>query len=350
MSGLTRTNPPENTIFAAASAYDLNSNKTMFRLLAIVLITFFAQRTIAQQYPNLISPTKVTTIGYWNNGQSAKYHVSETSATYKGDSDKPFKEAKSGYDIRLKVTDSTATSYDFALTYTDYELDEETMGFLKELAELNKGLTIRYRTDELGSFDTILNLEELQKDLIEKLNLSKKLIAESQNEDEREMAEIYGMVIDNMITQFGDRLNVEALFLTDIVMLHGFYGFELQQGKPQDIELQYVTLGDFVLTGTGRLTLSTINKAKDECFFSTTEKPNRDEMLGYVESLALLFMMDSKKKFSMEELSMSMNTKKKMKMELSTGWMNSVETVSTVKMTNKKGEQRKVNTKKYERK
>lgn len=322
----------------------------MLRFLPTAVIALFiAQLSAAQNYPNLVSPTKVTTIGYWNNGQSATYHVSEQSASYKGKSEKPFKESTAGYDIRLKVTDSTATSYDFELTYTDYQLDKNAMGFVKELAELNKGLTIRYRTDELGAFDTILNLDALQQDLVDKLKLSKELIAQSENEDDREMAEIYGMIVDNMIAKFGDKLNVEALFLTDILMLHGFYGFELQQGKPQDIELQYVTLGDFVLTGTGKLTLSTINKTKDECFFSTTEKPNREEMVDYIEGLALLFMLDSKKKFSMEELSMSMNTKKKMKMELSTGWMNAVEVTSTVKMTNKKGEQRKVNVVKYER-
>ena len=143
--------------------------------------------------------------------------------------------------------------------------------------------------------------------------------------------------------------SIEALFLTDILMIHGFYGIEMQQGKPIDIELGYPTIGDIVLTGTGKVTLNTINKSKDECIFSTTEKPNRDELAQYVGSLALLFMMDSGKKISLEELSITMNTRKKMKMELSSGWMNSVEQTTTTKLTNKKGDQKKISTQTYTR-
>jgi len=143
--------------------------------------------------------------------------------------------------------------------------------------------------------------------------------------------------------------NIEALFLSDIITIHGFYGIEMQQGKPIDVELEYPTIGDIVLTGTGTLTLNTINKSKDECIFSTTEKPNRDELNQYLSSLALLFMMDSGKKISMEELSITMNTRKKMKMELSSGWMNSVEQTTITKLTNKKGDQKKVSTQLYTR-
>jgi hypothetical protein len=322
----------------------------MFRISAtLIALIFVSGRIIAQDYPNLVSPTKVTTIGYWNNGQSARYHVSESTASFKGKSEKPFREQTSGYDISLKVTDSTATSYDFELTYTSYEPGEGVPGFVKEIAELQKGLKISYRTNELGVFDTILNLEDLQKELFEKVELSKAMIAESKKEEEREMAPIYTMVVDNMLKNFGDLANVEDIFLTDIIMLHGFYGCEMQQGKPMDIELDYVTLGDFVLTGTGKLTLNTINKTKDECIFSTTEKPDRSEVQEYIGSLAMVFMLDSKKKLSLEDVNLSMNTKKKMKMELSTGWMNAVTMTSTVKLTNKKGEQKKVTVTEYKR-
>lgn len=193
----------------------------------------------------------------------------------------------------------------------------------------------------MGQFDTILNLEELQQDVIEKLNASKEILAEET--DEKELIELYQLIMDNMVEKFKNLENIEALFLEDIYLIHGFYGFEMQVGKPIDIELDYATIGNFILTGTGTLTLNTISKPKDECIFSTSEKPNRDELAGYMESLALLFMLDSKKKFSLEELNITMNTKKKLKMELSTGWMNSVINTSTIKLTNKKGEQKKVN-------
>jgi hypothetical protein len=324
-------------------------NSVMLRIpfsTAIALL-FFVFNGIAQDYPNLVTPSKVTTIGYWNNGKSARYHVIEKAASYKGKSEKPFNEASSEYDIRLKVTDSTATSYDFEMIYTNYKPDPEAAAFIKKVGELAYNVPIRYRTDELGVFDTILNLEELQKDLVEKLELCRGYIAEEQ---EKETAEIFNMVFANMMEKFKDLENVEALYIRDILTLHGFYGFELQLGKPLDIELFYPTIGDVLLTGTGTITLNTINKTKDECIFSTTEKPNRDELKEYMGSLALMFMLESRKKISLEELNMTMSTKKKMKMELSTGWMNSVVLTSTVKLTNKKGDQKKVSTISFERK
>lgn len=295
----------------------------------------------AQEYPNLVSPAKITTIGYWNNGQAATYHVTESGASFKGKSDKPYKESSSEYDIRLKVVDSTEKTYRFEMVYTNSVPDPNTKGFIKKIGELAYDVPIIYQTTELGEFDTILNLEDLQKDLMQKLELCKGFVAE---EEEKEVADIYSMVLDNMAKNFQDLENVEAVYVRDIIALHGFYGFGLQLGKPLEIGLEYPTIGEILLTGTGTLTLNAINKTKDECIFSSVEKPDREELKAYMGSLALLFMMDSKKKMSMEELNMTMNTKKKLKMELSTGWMNSVVTTSTVKVSNKKGDQKKVTT------
>src|SRR5687768_2802856 len=94
----------------------------------LVVVSVFAQ-----DYPNLVSPTKVTTIGYWNNKQSAKYHVTEKSASYKGKSEKPHRESVSEYDIKLKVTDSTEHAYEFELVYTNYKPDEQVEAFVKQI-------------------------------------------------------------------------------------------------------------------------------------------------------------------------------------------------------------------------
>ena len=172
------------------------SNTTMNRLFTLLLSFLLCSATgvYAQEYPNLISPTKVTTIGYWNNGQSTDYHVKETHASYKGKSEKPFKSTSSEYDIELRVVDSTAESYVFEMKYTNYVPDADAKEFIHKMAELQNDLPIRYRTNELGQFDTILNLVELQQQLIEKLELCVGYI----DEEEDELKEIYKMVISNM--------------------------------------------------------------------------------------------------------------------------------------------------------
>jgi len=168
----------------------------MYRFFPTILIflLYSASRINAQEFPNLISPTKVTTIGYWNNGQSTDYHVKETQASYKGKSDKPFKSSSSEYDIELRVIDSTAESYVFEMEYTNYVPDPDAKQFIHKMAELQNDLPIRYRTNELGQFDTILNLEELQQQLIEKLDLCIGYI----DQEEDELKEIYKMVITSM--------------------------------------------------------------------------------------------------------------------------------------------------------
>lgn len=273
------------------------------------------------------------------------YDVTESAASYKGKSEKPFREATSGYRIDLVVTDSTATSYDFELRYTAPVPDPNADEFTRRISELSCDIPVRYRTDELGAFDTILNIPELQTELAQKLEESKQILLETKGE---EQLEVYSMIIDQMVKQFEDPAKVEALFMTDILMLHGYYGFQLQSGQPQDIELYYpAIIGDYVMLGTGKLTLGAISKAKDECSITATEKPNRDELKAFMESMALVFMMDSGKKLSFEDLNMTMNTKRKMIMELSSGKMKSIVNTTTVKLTNKKGEQRKVATRTY---
>lgn len=315
-------------------------------LISIFLFSLFPlSNAQTDQFPNLISPTKVTTIGYWFNGQKMTYEVKETAASYKGKSEKPFRESSTGYSIELEVTDSTATSYDFELRYTNPVSDPDADEFTRKINELSTDIPVRYRTNELGQFDTILNIDELRTELLAKLEESKKIVADVKTE---ELSAVYALVIGQMAAQFNDPQKVEALFQTDILMLHGYYGFELQSGQPLDIELYYpAIIGDYVMAGTGKLTLGPISKPKDECSITATEKPNRDEVKACMESMAMVFMMDSGKKLSLEELNLSMNTKRKMIMELSTGKMKSIVNTTTVKLTNKKGEQRKVATRTY---
>jgi len=323
----------------------------MLRFASAISCLFFffsAPFSFSQEYPNLLSSSKITTIGYWNNGQAANYHVKESSASYKGKSDKPHNESTDEYDLKLKVTDSTEHTYTFELTYSNFTTDPKALAMMKELAKLEENLVIVYQTNEYGQFDTILNLPELKTDLLAKLELAKGIV--QKNTEEEEVKVLFDMVIDNMIKGFEELHSVEALFLTDILMLHGFYGFELSVGKPVEVEMEYPTIGDIVLSGKGNITLNAINKAGDECSFSTNERPDKEELKEYMYSLALLFMLDNKKKMNMEELNITLSTKKKLKMELSTGWMTKVVNTSTMKLTNKKGEQRKVSVKEYTKK
>jgi hypothetical protein len=313
-------------------------------LIAFILLSF-AATLAAQEYPNLVSRDRVTTIGYWSLHQRAAYGVTQTSSSYQGKSEKPKRTVTSGYDLRIEVADSTEHSYDFEMVYGNFRFPGE-IPIAKNLESLQDGLTIRYRTDELGAFDTILNLPELRQELFAKLREAESLLGGADDE----MRGVYSMVVEKMIKSLDSLGSVEALFLEDILMLHGLYGIEMKLAETTPFDIEYFTLGDIGMNGTGTLTLSSITPSKDECRFSSTEKPDRNELKNYFEVLALFFMMGEGKKISTEELNISMSSKKKMKMELSTGWMNEVTVTSTFKLTNKKGERRTVKVVDYKRK
>lgn len=296
-----------------------------FLLFAFLNLSFCA---FAQEYPNLLSPNKVTTIGYWNNHASVKYEVKGSSSSFKGKSKKPRKSETVGYSFDLKVTDSTAESYTFELKYSNFDFGKDSDPMTQDISELRNGMKILYRTNELGQFDTILNLPELREKLISRLTEAKKRNVEKiKNPEDKKL---YEEVVDMMISNFNDIDNIEAVFLTDIIHLHGYYGIEMQLSKTLDIELDYPCIGDFVLTGTGTLTLNSILKGADECNFICNEKPDTEELKRYIKMIAQVFFMEEKRKPVQSHLTVSMNTKNKMKMELSSGWMKKITTTSTV--------------------
>jgi coenzyme F420-reducing hydrogenase delta subunit len=301
----------------------------------------------SQEYPNLLSSTKITTIGYWNLGQKARYKVKHNTSNFKGDSKKPSSENVCEYQFTIEVVDSTETSYQFELKYDKFSINGEQPDFLKEIIQMQNSMVIRYQTNELGQFDTILNLVELRQTFSDQLDLIRDKF--SSLVTEKEEKEIFIQTFDNFTQRFKELDDVEDMFIEDILYLHGFYGIEMTLSKPLDIELLYSTIGDNVLTGMAKITLNSINKKSDECSFAINGKPNKEELKEYITSIALLFMLENKKKIDFETVSISQNTKTKMVMELSSGWMNNVIEKQTVTIKDKKRDYKKVIAISYDR-
>jgi len=122
------------------------------RFLPIIVFLFPALLSFSQDYPNLLFSSRITTVGYWHVGQMARYHVKESSASYKGKSDKPHNEQSNEYDIQLRVTNSTEHTYLFEMTYSNYKTDPNAKEIAKKLAELEdhmKIISVRMNTGVL---------------------------------------------------------------------------------------------------------------------------------------------------------------------------------------------------------
>lgn len=122
----------------------------MKKLFSVITCLIVAFNTFAQEQPNLLSSSKIMTIGYWNIGDKATYHVTKSETTTKIPSTQPAKQKSEEYDLEITVVDSTEHSYVLEMKYlrgsnTDAEIQDI-------MNTLQTSTVIRYQTDEMGSY------------------------------------------------------------------------------------------------------------------------------------------------------------------------------------------------------
>lgn len=315
--------------------------KQLFSLITCLVIGF---NLLAQEQLNLVSSTKITTIGYWNIGDKVSYQVSQTDVTNKSGTTQPAKQKSNTYDLEIKVIDSTDHSYVLEMKY----LKAAVEGYDPQLQELlnsfQTSAPIRYQTDELGIFQKILNTTELQKDFKRKCEEFKKQLIINRG---TEAAKPVIKILDDLLTEFSKPENIEVLYLSDIMAIHGNYGMELVLNKPAEIDVEIPCLMDIVVKGSGKITLQTINKTKDLAVISIKYKPNQDELKRYMKTFFELFVPAESKEFKIDDMKIDFEDTEKLQMQLSSGWMPSIQTSRTINVTFGEEKIKKVSTTSY---
>lgn len=310
----------------------------------LIAVLTFSFNLFSQEQPNLVSSSKVTTIGYWNIGDKVSYQVSQTDVTNKSGSTQPTKQKSNTYDLEIKVIDSTDHSYVLEMKY----LKSAVEGYDPQLQELMNSFQtsapIRYQTDELGIYQKILNTVELQKDFKKKSEEFKKLLITNRG---AEAAKPVIKMLDDVLIEFAKPENIEVLYLGDIMAIHGNYGMELVLNKPAEIDVEIPCLMDIVVKGSGKITLQTINKTKDLASISIRYKPNQDELKRYMKTFFELFVPAESKEFKIDDMKIDFEDTEKLQMQLSSGWMPSIQTSRTISVTFGEEKIKKVNTTSY---
>lgn len=313
-------------------------------VLSAITCLIITCKLFSQEQPNLVSSTKVTTIGYWNIGDKVSYQVSQTDVTNKSGSTQPTKQKSNIYDLEIKVIDSTEHSYVLEMKY----LKSAVEGYDPQLQELmnsfQTGAPIRYQTDELGIFQKILNTVELQKDFKKKCEEFKKLLVANKDE---EAAKPVIKIVDDLLTEFSKPENIEVLYLGDIMAIHGNYGMELNLNKPADVDVEIPCLMDIVVKGSGKITLQAINKTKDLATISIRYKPNQEELKRYMKTFFELFVPAGSKEVKVDDMKIDFEDTEKLQMHLSSGWMPSIQTSRTISATFGEEKIKKVSTTDY---
>ncbi len=316
-------------------------SRQLSQAICLLFVVYCNALSFSQTYPNLLSPKEISTIGYWNLGEKVNYTVTKKSERIMGKR-KP-KQSEESYSFSLEIIDSTEKAYTFLMKYGSVSSQKGDPIF-DQLAALKANMELKYTTNELGEFDSLVNSADLRIQLLNKLKTIQ-LEASSQTDSMKQV--IYTTATKQLIDAFKEIENTEALFLADILFLHGYFGISMQLTKSYDVELLYPCLGDFVLTGTGSVTLNTISVNADECMFTVNEKPNPQELVSYVKWISGYFFMEEKKKPLVHNLKINLKTQNKMRMELSSGWMKKVTSVSTTTIKDLEKEYKQITTTEY---
>jgi hypothetical protein len=316
--------------------------KLVISLITCLIIT---SNLFAQEQLNLVSSTKITTIGYWNKHDKVSYHVTSSDATTKFGAAQPTKQTSNTYDLEITVVDSTEHSYILEMKYLKASVEGVDPQLKEIMNSFQTTSVIRYQTDEFGVFQKILNTAVLQRNFKIKCDEFKKQLTIKLTPEEAKKSTAF---LDALLTEFSKPENIEGLYLGDIMAIHGNYGLELVLNKPTDVDVQIPCLMDIVVNGTGKIVLQSINKAKNLAIISIKYKPNQEELKKYMKTFFELFVPKDSKEVKLDDMKIDFENTEKLQMILSSGWMESIQTSRIVSISFEDEKTKKVTTTTYQ--
>jgi len=167
----------------------------------------------------------VQVITYFDKGDKEYFNVDFTRIKLKhGDT---ISKNSISYNVEINVIDATENSYTIEWIYKEFNgVPSDFQSLLSSIMTKNK---VIYKTDELGSFEEVLNW----KDIIEN---NKKVYATFSTlfRDNQEMKEILVQVQNALNT----KETIENLYCKDIKQFHYFHGLKLTMGETLEEEIQ----------------------------------------------------------------------------------------------------------------
>ncbi|MEM7161647.1 MAG: hypothetical protein AAF487_04325 [Bacteroidota bacterium] len=300
----------------------------MLKQLLLGLILTFSSCVFAQNRKpfNLINESEVTSIAYWNQGESVTYQVNETERILrqKKDKKKEVSEEQNSFHLTLSVLDSTQSSYQMEGFYTDFEFEEEMDEMAEEIIRLTENIPIVYHTDEFGKFDSLYNVKSLQR-------TTGKMVDEIM-----EMAEIDSPFAKLMMKPFTDQLlkeeNQAALFCSEILSIHLIQGGQWKRSKEYIMDCEFVTMNSYKVEGQAFVELKKIDTKNKLATFKVELLANEEQISRYIQDIFVSMCMDLKQKFDAESFRVKLNEKMTFAIDLETGWPRTINSHTEIKV------------------
>lgn len=254
--------------------------KTISFLLLIILCNqVFSQNTIQKG-------NTIPMVGYWYKG--AKKNVTYTKTDTKIVKGKPLVET-TVMNALWEIKDSTEKNYTIHYTYKNFIFSNPKDSISIAYAELFKGITVKYRTNELGVFDTILNLDEIIAISNRGLNNVFKKLNWPDNEVTRGVAQKIKQLFNNTTL-------LRSSISEEMVIIHYFYGVEYKLNTPYTYDYYMEnTFGGEPYPAVAVFKMTALNAAADRCKLTVNITPVDKEfkrilyetMVGISESMQI---------------------------------------------------------------
>ncbi|MDI1233014.1 MAG: hypothetical protein PSX81_01895 [bacterium] len=254
------------------------------KILTVILLLVFGNAVYSQN--TILKGNTIPMVGYWYKG--AQKHITYTKVDSKIVKGKPVSET-TVVNALWQIKDSTDKHYVIYYTYKNFIFSNPKDSLAIAYAELFKGITVKYRTNELGMFDTILNLNEI-------IDISNKGLSGVFKKLNWPDNEVTRAVSKNMKQLFNNPTLLRTSISEEMVLIHYFYGLEykLNTAYTYDCYLEN-TFGGEPYPGKAVYKLTALNTVNNRCKIAATITPVEKDfkrilyetMVGISESMQI---------------------------------------------------------------
>jgi hypothetical protein len=228
-------------------------------------------------------------VAYWSVGDAYDFKVTKINRKWQ---DGKLNLNDSTISIcQFKVLDSTATGYRISWTM----MESSGHGFLPpsllEKAPLYSFRNISYRTDEMGSFIEIENLDSIVAKFSEIFN---DLMSERQELKRIDRAS-FEKTMNPIISMYTSREGIELKIFSELHLIHFPFGLEYSVTRPilyNDILPNF--LGGKPLRAQGKIHFENVDFKKKFCSMFQELQVNKTDATNLVKEVLVLMNLDSK--------------------------------------------------------
>lgn len=267
---------------------------------------------------NTVTDSTATVLGYWKKGDKVSLAYKVRKQRFKDN--KLTSDNTTSYTVNVSVVEESAESYTLEWKCTGVKVSGTDAGnpVVGKYASLTEGLVMRYRTDAGGSFEELLNWQEVQKFSY----ASVERIFAGMDAPEIKSA------IENTKKMFASKESIEQVTAKEVQLYHSLYGGEYKLKDKVVGETQLPNfLGGAPFDAVIRIEMTALDPRAKTCDISVSQQLDREKVTKALSDW--INKMSNGKSTNLPDVDIADNSE--YKVELPTGWIKSVKYKREVK-------------------